>query len=604
MNTRAAHWIKANHQARIPKRLVAFDTESKTEMGENEEIQTFASAAAFRWRRDLKTGKRVESATFDTYLDLWSWVSEYCVAGVRTVCCAHNLGYDVRIAGVLDCLPKLGFSLEWCNLDRNVSAMTWRSDHGTLILWDLFTWLPKPLFEIGNMVGLPKLNMPSSGSPREAWDRYCTRDAEIVHKAVDELADFIEAENLGNWQPTGAGMAYSTWRHKFMVHKVLVHDEKRVLDAEREAMHTGRAEAWRHGDVADGPWYEVDLRSAYTRIASECELPAKWKFSHGQVSQSQYEDLSRHYAVLVHARVNTDHPIVPFYTGERTIWPVGTFETWLWDVEVNELLAEDQDVKFLGVECYARAPVLGDWAKWVLSVASSGDPAIPNVAKAWAKHSGRALIGRLSLRVPSWQTYGGNPHGEAGISYEVDYKTTDVRRMMHVGDKTFIETDRMEGRDSVPQITGWIMAECRVRLWWSMRTAGFDNVAHVDTDALIVNKAGLERLREAYGASFRHMWQIKATWNYLTVYGPRNLRVGRDRKVSGVPKQAKEVEPNVFVGERWNGLSADMQAGRWGAVTVMPGRWEINVEDPRRRDDPSGGGRTTAIRVDLSGYCD
>jgi len=480
--------------------------------------------------------------------------------------------------------------------------MTWRSPQGTLILCDLFTWIPKPLFEIGNMLGLPKLKMPAAGASKEAWDRYCLRDAEIVHAAVQELVDFVEKEDLGNWQPTGAGMAYSTWRHKFMAHKVLVHDDTRILDAEREAMHTGRAEAWKHGDLVGDTWHEVDLRSAYTRIASECALPAKWKFSHGPTSQAQYEDLSEIYRVLCHVRVSTDRPIVPFYTGSRTIWPVGTFDTWLWDVEVNELLAENQGVKIQAVECYTKAPVLQDWATWTLAVTNGTTGEASPVVRSWTKHSGRALIGRLSLRVPSWEMYGGNPYGQPGISYDVDYSSTDVRRMMHIGDKTFVETARIEGRDSVPQITGWIMAECRVRLKWAMDAAGYDNIAHVDTDSVLVNSEGLRRLREHYGAGFKHMWQVKATWNYMTVYGPRNLRAGRDRKVAGVPKGAKEIQPNVFIGEKWRGLAADMENGRAGAVTVVPGRWEMQIEDPRRRDHPSGGGRTMAIAVNLSGY--
>lgn len=600
--TRASHWIKANHHARIPKRWVTFDTESTTEVGDNEEIQTFASGAAFRWRRDLRTGIHLERSTFASPEDLWSWVAEHCRSGVRTICVAHNLSYDVRISSALDVLPELGFSLEWCNLDRNVSAMTWRSDIGTLILCDLFTWIPKPLFEIGNMVGLPKLKMPSNGASKEAWDTYCLRDAEIVHAAVQELVDFVEKENLGNWQPTGAGMAYSTWRHKFMSHKVLVHDDERVLSAEREAMHTGRAEAWRHGVLNGDTWYEVDLRSAYTRIASECELPAKHKFSHGPVSQGQYEELSSIYRVLAHARVTADKPVVPFYTGDRTIWPVGTFDTWLWDVEVNELLAENQHVSITAVECYTKNPVLQDWARWTLDVTNGDTANASPVVRSWTKHSGRALIGRLSLRVPSWEMYGGNPYGEAGISYDVEYDTLDVKRMMHIGDKTFVESARLEGRDSVPQITGWIMAECRVRLWWAMCAAGFENIAHVDTDSVLVNAEGLRRLREHYGASFKHMWQVKATWNYMTVYGPRNLRAGRDRKVSGVPKGAKEIQPNVFVGEKWRGLAADMASGRAGAVTVVPGRWEMAIEDPRRLSAAGAGGLTVAIAVDLNGY--
>lgn len=600
MSTRAAHWVKLNHQCRIPKRWVAFDTESITVKGENEETQEWRSGAAVRWRRGLKTGDHAERATFRSSLDLWTWVDGFCKAGERTIVWAHGLGYDVRIANVFRDLPTLGWSLEWCNLDRNVSAMTWRSDHGTLVLCDLFTWLPMPLFKVGNLLDLPKLRMPKSSAPDHIWDTYCMRDADIVYRAVTELVEFIDTEQLGNWQPTGAGMAYSTWRHRFMTHKVLVHDNEDVLLAERAAMHTGRAEAWRHGVQSDGPYYEVDMRSAYTHIAAECELPTKYKFSCGRISLKQYEELSQTYRVLCKVRVSTNVPVVPFDTGERHIWPVGTFDTWLWDVEVNELLAENAEVRFLAVHAYTSAPILSNWALWVLSVMRGDNNSATNVVKMWSKHCGRALIGRLSLRVPSWEAFGGNPLGVPGISHDVDYKTGKVTRMMHVGDKTFYEAARAEGHDSLPQITGWIMAECRVRLWQAMRAAGLSELAHVDTDSVLVTARGLAALRAVYGAQFNVLWQIKGVWQALTIYGPRNIRAGRDRKVSGVPKSATEVEPNVFTGEKWHGLASDLTVGRPDKVTLTPGVWNVKSSDPRRLSAAGTGGRTVAIRLEAA----
>jgi len=54
---------------------------------------------------------------------------------------------------------------------------------------------------------------------------------------------------------------------------------------------------------------------------------------------------------------------------------------------------------------------------------------------------------RLGLRVG--RVYGGNPGGEVGISHDVDYASGQVRRMMHVGDRTLVENGgRVEGRDS------------------------------------------------------------------------------------------------------------------------------------------------------------
>lgn len=594
---RTNHWISNNHQCRIPKRWVSFDTESLTEQDDKEGIQSWRSGAAVFWRRDLKSGDGRRDATYRDPKSFWQDVADYCRPGTRTVAIAHNLGHDLRISRALEILPMLGFELEWCNLDRNVSTMTWRSDRGTLVLVDLLTWLPMPLHKVAKLVDSDKLRMPSASAGDDRWDAYCLRDAEIVYLAKSRILDWIASEQLGNWQPTGAGMSYATWRHRFMSHKVLVHNNPEVIAAERAAMHTGRAEAWRHGILAYDMWHEIDLRTAYTRIAAECDLPTKYKFSTEGINQVQYEQLSRVYRVNCLVDVSTDTPIVPHHDGHRTIWPVGQFRTWIWDVEVNELLAQNSRVTILAAHVYTKAPILAAWANWVLSVQNSTSDDVQPVIRAFAKHTGRALIGRLSLRAPKWELFGENPFGDAGLSFDVDYETGDIRRMMHVGNKTLVETARVEGRDSLPQVTGWIMAECRIRLWWAMVAAGLENIAHVDTDSVLVNRAGLHRMQDAYSGSFLTLFQRKGQWPALAVYGPRNLRAGRERKIAGVPLKAVETLPDTFVGEKWRSLASDMANGRAGNVTVVEATWTVKREDPRRRDAPGVPTRTVAVRL-------
>jgi len=106
------------------------------------------------------------------------------------------------------------------------------------------------------------------------------------------------------------------------------------------------------------------MRTAYTHIAAESELPTKYKFTTGAITTRQYEELSSRYRVLCLCDVSTDLPVVPYHNGERTLWPVGRFTTWLWDVEVNELLGEGQGVRILRSHVYTKAPILGDWAHW------------------------------------------------------------------------------------------------------------------------------------------------------------------------------------------------------------------------------------------------
>jgi hypothetical protein len=196
---RQAHWIPGNRQERMPARMIAFDTESHFGGNDELQIQSWRTGSAIRWRNDLNTGDRAEGRAFSDPESMWEWVTEYCKPETRTVMWAHNLGHDVRIAQVFTLLPKFGWHLDWCNLDRNVSAMTWRSERGTLVLADTWTWLPLPLNTIAPLTGLVKFRTPPNAASEESWDEYCMRDTEIVYRVVSRLVRFIQSNGLGNW---------------------------------------------------------------------------------------------------------------------------------------------------------------------------------------------------------------------------------------------------------------------------------------------------------------------------------------------------------------------------------------------------------------------
>lgn len=597
MNDRVAHWIPGNRQERMPPRMIAFDTESHRGGNHELEIQSWRTGSAIRWRNDLTSGDAAQGESFNNPKTLWDWVTEFCRSGTRTVMWAHNLGHDVRISQAFTLLPEFGWRLEWCNLDRNVSAMTWRSPRGTLVLADTWTWLPLPLAAIAPLTGTVKFNMPASTASEETWDDYCQRDTEIVYRVVSRLIHFIRNNRLGNWQPTGAGMAYATWRHRFMHHKVLVHDDAEATRAERAAMHTGRAEAWRHGHLGGDVWTEVDMRNAYLMIGAECELPRKLRYRAGKITADQFGKLASRFRVLCHCRVSTRNPVVPYRQDNKYLWPVGTFETWLWDCEVDAATRYGAEVTILDSYVYARAPILKDWAQWVLSVLRDTKDTHDPVAATYLKHCSRALIGRLSLRVPAWETYGANPEGITGITHLTDADTGKTHRLMHVGNVTLIETERKEGKDSLPQVTGWIMAQCRVRLWDAMNAAGLDNIAHVDTDSLLVSKRGLARLREAYGADYGRLWAEKGSYRTIEIYGPRCYFRDGHRVTAGIPVKAKEVEPGVYEGEQWRATATDLEESRGGIVTVATMQWTLKKTDPRRQDADGGRTRTVAYAV-------
>ena len=582
----------------MPPRMVAFDTESKISHDGDVEVQEWRVGCAIRWRTDLKSGDRAEGRVFDTPEAFWEWVSEWTRKGTRTVVWAHNLGHDVRISRMFEILPLYGYHLDWCNLDRNISSATWRSDHGTIVLADSWTWIPLPLNIIAPQVGMVKYEMPRGNAAREEWARYCMQDAEILYHVVSVLMGYITSEHLGNWQPTGAGMAYTTWRHRFMEHKVLCHDDNAALEAERHAMHTGRAEAWRHGKLYGEKWTEVDLRNAYVSIAASTEVPRKLHMHHGAISIRQFQQLRDNFAVLCRVTVRIENPATPCRINGRVYWPTGTFDTWLWDCELSQAIEYGAEVVIHECYTYVRAAVLGGWAKWTLSILYGTGDSVSPIVRTHIKHCARALIGRLSLRTPSWEQFGRNDERITGISYVTYPDTGKTHRLLHVGDDVLIETGRTEGKDSLPMITGYIMATCRTMIWEAMNVAGLENVAHVDTDSILVNATGLDRMQHHYALSFERLWSVKGTYRTLEVHAPRSYFRGGERVTSGIPRKAQQVAPGTYEGERWSALAADLADGHAGQVRVTPATWHLNTTDPRRGSTP--GACTLTVAYDAA----
>src|SRR5271168_5174836 len=110
---RTPHWIKENRQERIPARMVALDTESKSSRVGEMQTQVWRIGCAIRWRTDLKTGDHAEPGVFYDAESMWKWIDDFCKAETRTVVWAHNISHDIRIASAFTILPQLGFRLEW-----------------------------------------------------------------------------------------------------------------------------------------------------------------------------------------------------------------------------------------------------------------------------------------------------------------------------------------------------------------------------------------------------------------------------------------------------------------------------------------------------------
>lgn len=589
---RVAHRLAPLVSEGMPERMVVLDSEASCELRAGAEVQRFALAHAEYCRvagaGDLIVHDRVD---YDEPRRLWQDVAAWTRSRHRTLVWAHNLAYDLRLTRSLIELPAIGFELRGIVLGRTSSWARFRGGDRSLLCVDLMAWLPASLANIAQDLGEDRPAFAFAVADRAQLRQRCRRDVEITRHAVAELLHLVRGQNLGPMRQTGAGQSHAAWRKRWLTHRPLVHDDAEALERERTAMWTGRCEAWRWGKVAPPAVVEYDLRLAYPSIAAGSQVPHALV---GRIERPSPRQLARHlrrYAVLAEVEVQTDLPLVPCSRERGYAWPVGSFATTLWCPELRLLLGHGAEVRVRRAWLYVTAPTLRDVSRWLLDQLAGAGEVSSAVQLRALKHFARTVIGRCALRYRSWEPFARLPDADLRAGELHDLVSGERFETLHVGHEYLTLGDEVDAEDSLPQITGWIASECRRRLWMLMLAAGLDELVYVDTDSLIVTAAGARRLDDRIDAGGAWTLQRKTTHRQLEVLGPRQLIMGGQRRVAGVPLTATEVAPHEFAGEFWRGLQESLARREGDAVVVERRHWRLDAVDNRRIHEPGGSTR-------------
>lgn len=591
-----AHYLRHNQTSRMPRRHVFIDTEARIDYTPPVQTQRWSCGVAEFYDCDPKRkAPLLEAADYTDPRELWAAVDTFCRPGARTIVWAHNLSYDLRIARGLEILPSLGWSLRAIVLDGQACWARFTKGKATMVCTDLTAWFAVPLALVGADLGLDQEPLPLDPEDTVATLRRCARDVEILRRAVLATFAFIQRADLGNWQMTGAGQAWSAYRHRFMTHKLLVHDDEQARESERRAIWAGRTECWRHGDLTTPGMVEYDLPRAYATVAQNCAIPTVLLGSLPRITNAQFSEWWPKRRLLCNVRVTTARPLVPALHDGRIVWPVGTFKTTLWDNEIRLVLRDGGRVRFGKTWVYSSEPALQRWANWILDAIGLGADAYSPLERRLLKHWSRALIGRFSLRYRQWDPLGTSEDPDLALSTLTGAGNADGAKLLQVGHDLLELTGMVDSENAMPQITGYVTAECRCRLWDLIDSAGMDQVLYMDTDSVIVTAKGARTLDRRIELNTAYGLQRKRSIRRLELRGPRNITVDAELRVSGVPRKAERLDTDVYSGETWEGLGRALESGDVGRVLVYERVFRLRPTD-RRRVWLLGGG-TEPIRL-------
>lgn len=365
-----------------------------------------------------------------------------------------------------------------------------------------------------------------------------TLDAQILQQSIDVLMGWLRVCALTGMSASKTTAAQTGWARMRLVKDrpaLWSNADPLARDIERRAYFGGRNEPYYLGDYP-GKVYSLDVKSCYAHVCATREVPIRLHREYR--AGCEVSEIPTHGADhwIADAVVKTDSPDYPVQWCGSPIYPVGTFLTTLCWPELKHALMRGRVIRVLRAARYASAMALERAAEWFaaakLAVVRNGLDAFMSPLKL----AFNAGLGFTSRRHYEWMPMGrrlGNLWA-VGSTRSPEDKSTMVP--FHSLDGV-CEWLRVAGepRDAIPYLHATIGSWARVRLLELYDIAGKENILYVDTDGMLVNQRGMDRLAEQPGTIGNNSGQLTERFasGRCRVQGQKNYRVGDNWICSG-----------------------------------------------------------------------
>lgn len=583
------HYLRTNDAVRYPRRIICLDSEASihpTDRGEKHEFMLGVASYDY-WGKGYEEQLDGDLIETKDYNRLWEWIGSYSKPRERTVVFAHNLGYDLRLTKALSVLPELGWKLHFISIDSERTFARFSRNGATLVMSDSTSYLPCSLERLATELGIEKLPLPEQTDDPDKWFARCLRDVEILRMAMVHTLKWLETNDHGNWRPTGPAQAFASFRHRFMEPRsLLIHRDTEALTAERRAGWTGRAEVWKWGEHY-GPLHEWDFNLAYAHIAANYELPTRYLGTTATRSTRLRVPFRNGYATLYRVTVRSDVPIVPTSYESFIRWPIGEFETTLWDVEAALALENGAELIAHEAWLYKKSPLLCKWGQWIIGELNGESREADPITAIMLKHWARSLIGRFGIRYPKWNHVADSNSPELSYFECFDADGGDDTKYLQIAKQWFELAGSEEGSDSAPAVMSYIMALSRCQLWDAIQAAGESEIYYMDTDSLIVTSHGSKKLddysKTLVDSSLRH----KGVYEHGIFYAPRAIVLDDEPRIAGLSKRAERTGNLHYRSRVWQRLNDSLRTGEADSIRVWNRPFQILLRDTRRQHLPN-----------------
>ena len=559
---RRQRYLTAVKTATYPTRCIWYDTETTPEKVSEDEERHHLDFGWAAYRRNMGEAgwSRTEWFRFTDPEDFYTWVESKCKKKTVLWMFAHNAAYDATVTECWRILPERGWDLSNAVIDAPPFIAYWKRDSASLRMLDTLNYWRVPLKMIGDVIGLPKLDMPSDWKDRRTADRYCKRDIEIIMEALIGWWEWLATARLGGAAPTIASQAMTAYRYRFLKHAIFIDDNVSALQLARDAYHGGRVEVFKVGKTK-GPLYLLDVRSQYPSVMRDEEYPTVLRGVYHDIDVSSLSDLLYSYAVVARVEIETDVPAYPFSESSPLLFPVGRFTTSLTSGELIYALEHNHIISASHVVVYQRAPIFREYVEDLIALRfkalERGDP-----FEEWMlKKLLNSFYGKWGQRGHKSERVGTTTDLSVKLWSEVDGETGERYRMRQLAGVIERHWSEGESATSHPAIAAHVTGHGRILLWNLITRAGVTNVFYCDTDSLLVNEKGYARLKHLTELDELGALHLEKVVEVAELRAPKDYQLDAVNRTKGVRTNAVWLDANTVRQEKWLGLRSLMMRG-------------------------------------------
>lgn len=564
----ARYWLKPNANSEIPRLWVFVDTETYPDPDfkgarYGDELHRFRCGHAIRCK--IEQGRIVTRAelAFTDPAEFWEWLYARLQKKNPTWVIAHNWVFGARSLRLWEEIGAGRLAIDrpgkeytdeetgkqkttrpWQGqivIGRNPFIVECDSKFGRANFIDSCNYFPEPLRTLGHSCGTPKGQTPEFTEPLETWQTYCRTDATILETAITRLVLWWKSFNQGNWQATVSGLAFGSYRHKFMHKKILKHDNEEATELERAGYYGGEFQYWYLGK-ARGLVYHLDVNSLYPYVMANEKHPCELYDVGGPVEPETVAELLKNYWVV--ARVDIDAPWgeCPRRTKAGITYPVGTFQTTLAGLELVQAIENGSVTKVWRYALYRQDDLFGGfvsyWWNYRLEQIELGNKTLAKFAKAILTN----LSGKFGQHVRPWEidrsVYVPDQWTEWTM---INAQTGKAQQCRSIGWTPQVQGEPKESGCSIPSIAASITAGGRVRMRNFRALCPVNSVYQQLADGLFVNQDGFDALNEANCIEDGALGKLRIVGvaTDLEIRGSSNYRFMNDDHVAGVPQSAE-----------------------------------------------------------------